>query len=93
MRFWSKALQSEVKLLQILAVEHRTLGTNRSDLGAGHPAARYLGSEDETSLCRHFQSVWKPGVAKVHVFPAGAVLKVLSPSGQPALVPNPFQLK
>lgn len=93
MRFWSKALQSEVKLLQIQAAEHRTLGTNSLDLGATHPAARYLGPEDETLLWRHFQSMWKPGAAKVHVFSAGAVLKVLSPSGQLALVPSPVQLK
>lgn len=93
MRLWSKAPQSEVKSLQILAGEHRTLGTNSLDLGASHPAVRYLGPEDETSLRRRFQSVWKPGAAKVHVFFAGAVLKVLSPSGLPALVPNPSQLK
>lgn len=93
MRFWSKALQSEVKSLQILAVEHKTLGTNSLDLGASHPAVKYLGPEDDTSLWRHFQSLWKPGAAKVLVFSAGAVLRVLSPSGQPSLVPNTFQLK
>lgn len=63
LRFWSKAQWSEIKSLQVLAAENGTLSTNSSDLWASDPKVRYLGLGDETSLQRHFQSMWKPGVS------------------------------
>lgn len=89
MRFWSKAQWTEIKSLQVLAAENGTFSTNSSDLQASNPAVRYVGPGDETLLQRHFQSMWKLGAVQVHAFSAGTVLKVLSPSGQLALVPQP----